>query len=158
MNAIETKNLSKFYGKHIGIKDVSLEVKKGEVFGFIGPNGAGKSTFIRTILGLLNSSSGIFSVLNDNPQKSPESVLKRIGYLPSEVHYYEDMTAQELLEYHCRYYNITDYSKIDTLATLFELNLTKPIEDLSFGNKKKCAIIQCLIHNPELIILDEPAS
>lgn len=158
MKAIETRNLTKFYGKHLGIEDVSLQVEKGEVFGFIGPNGAGKSTAIRTLMGLLVPTSGTASILGVNVVKNGSDIRKIIGYLPSEINYYDRMNSRELLEYHCRFYGIRDYGKIDELAELFELDLEKEIDDLSFGNKKKCGIVQALVHQPEILILDEPTS
>ena len=158
MLAIETNNLTKYYGKYVGIKDVSLEIKQGEVFGFIGPNGAGKSTAIRTLLGLLIPTSGSGKILGFDIQKEGAELRKRIGYLPSEVDYYEEMSSRELLEYHTRFYDNVDLKEIDRLAEHFELDLEKKITDLSFGNKKKCAIVQALVHKPELLILDEPTS
>ena len=158
MLAIETNKLSKYYGKHLGMEEVSLQVKKGEIFGFIGPNGAGKSTMIRTILGLLIPTSGTGKILGMDIQEQGAELRKKIGYLPSEVDYYEEMSSRELLEYHCRFYEHADSSRIDELAAYFELDLQKKITDLSFGNKKKCAIIQTIVHNPELLILDEPTS
>lgn len=158
MNAIETKQLIKFYGEHLGMEDVSLEVKEGEVFGFIGPNGAGKSTAIRTLLGLLIPTSGEAFIFGKDIRKQGSEIRMDIGYLPSEVNYYDEMTSRELLEYHCHFYPKADVSEIDRLAQYFELDLEKPITDLSFGNKKKCAIVQSLIHKPKLLILDEPTS
>jgi ABC-2 type transport system ATP-binding protein len=157
MNTIETRNLTKLYGKHVGMKNVSLKIEKGEVFGFVGPNGAGKSTMIRTLLGLLHPTSGSGSILGVDITKG-EKVRARIGYLPSEVNYYEEMSSLELLEYHMRFYGDSDRTKIEKLADYFELDLHKKITDLSFGNKKKCAILQSLLHDPELLILDEPTS
>ena len=158
MLAIETKNLSKYYGKHLGIKDVTLEVKEGEVFGFIGPNGSGKSTMIRSLLGLLVPNSGSAKMLGMDALTQGDEIRKQIGYLPSEVHYYDEMSSRELLEYHSRFYGEVNHSEIERLAAYFELDLDKQITDLSFGNKKKCAIIQSVIHNPKLLILDEPTS
>lgn len=157
MNAIQTKNLTKFYGDNVGIKNVSLEIKQGEVFGFVGPNGAGKSTTIRTLLGLLQPTSGTAEIFGTAISEGHE-IRKRIGYLPSEVNYYEEMSSLELLEYHMRFYGESDRSKIEELASFFELDLHKKITDLSFGNKKKCAILQTLVHEPDLLILDEPTS
>ena len=158
MNAIKTKNLTKYYGKSMGIEDVSLEIEKGEVFGFIGPNGAGKSTAIRTLMGLLTPTSGTAEIQGKDAFKHGAELRKSIGYLPSEINYYDRMTSRELLEYHCRFYGIRDYKKIEKLSELFELDLDREIEDLSFGNKKKCGIVQAMVHEPELLILDEPTS
>src|SRR5690606_2858119 len=158
MNAIETTDLSKYYGQEIGIKEVSLSVKEGEVFGFIGPNGAGKSTMIRTILGLLIPSGGSATIFGQDIIQEGDKLRANVGYLPSEVHYYEEMTPQELLEYSAGFYKTAKTSRITELAELFELDLHKKITDLSFGNKKKVAIIQSVLHEPKLLILDEPTS
>ena len=158
MNVIEASDLCKNYGNDVGIKNINLEIKKGEVFGFIGPNGAGKSTFIRTLLGLLHPSSGTAKVLGHNIKNKSEEIRKKLGYLPSEVNYYDGMSSRELLEYHAGFYENVDTKKIKTLSEIFELDLDRKIEELSFGNKKKCAIIQSVIHEPDLLILDEPTS
>nr|WP_262914140.1 ABC transporter ATP-binding protein [Portibacter lacus] len=142
----------------MGIEDVSISIEKGEVYGFIGPNGAGKSTAIRTLIGLLQPTSGSATINGKDVFQHGASLRKSIGYLPSEVHYYDRMSSRELLEYHCRFYGIKDYTKIEELASDFELDLDKEIEDLSFGNKKKCGIIQAMVHEPEILILDEPTS
>lgn len=158
MLAVQTNKLCKYYGRNLGVKDISLEIEQGEVFGFIGPNGSGKSTTIRTLLGLLIPTSGSATIFGQNIEQFGQDIRKQIGYLPSEVNYYDEMSSQELLEYHCRFYGISDYSEIKRLADLFELDLDKQITDLSFGNKKKCGIIQSIIHKPKLLIMDEPTS
>lgn len=157
MNAIEFNGLSKFYGKHRGIEAVTFSVAQGEVFGFIGPNGAGKSTAIRTLLGLLNPTEGSASILGyDTAARGVQARLK-VGYLPSEVDFYPEMTSRELLEYHAGLYGLKEVQgRIEELAVHFELALDRPIDDLSYGNKKKCAIIQAVLHEPEVLILDEP--
>ena len=158
MKAIKVDKLNKHYGEFHALKDVSFEISQGEVFGFIGPNGAGKSTTIRSLLGLIQTSSGSAHILNHDIHQEGKLIRSKIGYLPSEVHYYDEMNSKELLEYSANFYNNADTSKIEELAAYFELDLNKKINDLSFGNKKKCAIIQCFLHNPELLILDEPTS
>jgi len=158
MLAIETNQLTKFYGESLGIKDVNLAVNQGEVFGFIGPNGAGKSTAIRSLMGLLIPSSGTAKILGHDILTEGDKIRAKIGYLPSEVNYYDEMSSRELLEYSARFYDTSNLEDIDRLAELFELDLKKKITDLSFGNKKKCAIIQSVLHKPELLILDEPTS
>ena len=111
MNVIEASDLCKNYGNDVGIKNINLEIKKGEVFGFIGPNGAGKSTFIRTLLGLLHPSSGTAKVLGHNIKNKSEEIRKKLGYLPSEVNYYDGMSSSELLEYHAGFYENVDTKK-----------------------------------------------
>ncbi len=157
MNAIELSNLSKFYGNQCGIDSVSFTVKKGEIFGFIGPNGAGKSTTIRTLLGLLKATSGKAEIMGIDIGNEGAMIREKIGYLPSEVDYYSEMSSKELLLYHAAMYKVVDVeNKIQELATYFQLELDRPIDDLSYGNKKKCAIIQSVLHDPEVLILDEP--
>ncbi len=157
--ALRLQGLSKFYGVHRGIEQVSLQVNEGEVFGFIGPNGAGKSTTIRTLLGLLKPSKGTVELWGSQVSEKDARWRRHIGYLPSEVHYYSEMTARELLHYHCDLMEVSEAdAQIATLADYFELDLDRPIADLSFGNKKKCAIVQALVHEPKLLLLDEPTS
>jgi ABC-2 type transport system ATP-binding protein len=159
MSAINLDRLSKNYGPHVGIKDVSLEVKTGEIFGFIGPNGAGKSTTIRTLLGLLKPSGGAATLFGEDAFAKGHELRRRVGYLPSEVNFYPEMNSRELLQYHADLVGMGDAEVVITeLGTYFELDLDRPISDLSFGNKKKTAIIQALMHGPELLILDEPTS
>ncbi|MDR3645114.1 MAG: ABC transporter ATP-binding protein [Clostridia bacterium] len=157
MNVIEIKNLTKNYGKSRGIIDVSLNVGQGEIFGFIGPNGAGKSTTIRTLLGLIHPTSGRAEIFGKSCTADPE-VRKEVGYLPSEVFYYDNMRVIDLLKYSASFYKKDCTKRINELAQIMDLDLKKKIDDLSFGNKKKVGIVQGLIHEPKLIILDEPTS
>ncbi|MCX6808289.1 MAG: ABC transporter ATP-binding protein [Candidatus Berkelbacteria bacterium] len=160
MNIIETKNLTKSYGKSRGIIDVNLDIEEGEIFGFIGPNGAGKSTFIRTLLTLIYPTSGSATIFGKDVVTSGPEIKEEIGYLPSEVFYYDDMKVIDLLRYSGSFYkqkSSNDIEKrIKELADLLDLDLKKQIDDLSYGNKKKVGIIQGLLHEPKLIILDEP--
>lgn len=158
MNAIEVKNLSKYYGKARGIVEVSFSVKEGEIFGFIGPNGSGKSTTIRTLLKLIKKNSGEASIFGMNIEIEHEKILKRIGYVPSEVNYYENMKVMELLLYSASFYKKDCREKIMEYSKILDLDLNKKIDELSFGNKKKVGIVQALIHEPDLLILDEPTS
>ncbi len=156
MNVIEINQLTKYYGKHRGIENVTFSVEEGEIFGFIGPNGAGKSTTIRTLLSLIHPSSGSATVFGKDCLKYGNEIRRDIGYLPSEVFYYEHMKVREVLEYSASFYDHVDYTRIQSLAEMMDLDLTKRIDDLSYGNKKKVGIIQGLLHEPRLIILDEP--
>lgn len=155
---IETNKLTKMYGKSRGIIDVDLTVNEGEIFGFIGPNGAGKSTTIRTLLSLIYKTSGEAKIFGLDCHKERERILDEVGYLPSEVFYYDNMKAIELLRYSASFYKKDCTLKIKELAETLELDLNKKIEDMSLGNKKKVGIIQGLLHSPKLIILDEPTS
>jgi ABC-2 type transport system ATP-binding protein len=158
MSVIETKGLTKYYGKSRGIIDVSLSVEEGEIFGFIGPNGAGKSTTIRTLLNFIFPSGGSATIFGKDIIKNSKEIRKEIGYLPSEVNYYDDMRVKDLLVYSGKFYN-KDFSKrIKELSDRLDLDLSRKIEDLSFGNKKKVSIVQALLHKPKLLILDEPTS
>lgn len=156
MGIIETKNLTKYYGKFLGIKDVSLEVEEGEIFGFIGPNGAGKSTTIRLLLSLIYPTSGEAKLFGKDIKEFGPEVRKDIGYLPSEIFYYDKMKVIDLLNYSASFYEKDCTKRMKELADIMELDLNKSIEDLSYGNKKKVGIVQGLLHQPKLIILDEP--
>jgi ABC-2 type transport system ATP-binding protein len=156
--AIETKNLTKYYGKARGITDVSLSVEEGEIFGFIGPNGAGKSTTIRTLLSLIYKTSGEAKIFGLDCEKDKVKILENVGYLPSEVFYYDNMRAIDLFRYSASFYKKDCTQRIEELAAVLQLDLKKKIEDMSLGNKKKVGIIQGLLHSPRLIILDEPTS
>lgn len=158
MNVIEIKNLTKYYGKSRGIIDVSFNVEEGEIFGFIGPNGAGKSTTIRTLLSLIYPSSGSATIFSKDCIKFAPEIAREVGYLPSEVFYYDKMKVIDLLKYAASFYKKDCGKRIKELAEIMELDLKKRIDDLSFGNKKKVGIVQGLLHEPKLIILDEPTS
>ena len=158
MNVIEIKHLTKSYGKARGIIDVSFNVEQGEIFGFIGPNGAGKSTTIRTLLSLIYPTSGSASIFGKDCVKFGPEIRKEIGYLPSEVFYYDNMKVIDLLKYSASFYAKDCSKRMKELAEIMDLDLNKKIDDLSFGNKKKVGIVQGLLHEPKLIILDEPTS
>lgn len=156
MNIIEIKNLTKLYGNSIGIENVNLEVKEGEIFGFIGPNGAGKSTTIRLLMSLIHPTSGEAKLFGKDAIEYGPEVRKDIGYLPSEIFYYDKMKVKDLLNYSASFYDKDCSKKIKELSDIMELDLNRRIEDLSYGNKKKVGIVQGLLHEPKLIILDEP--
>ncbi|MHB1340658.1 MAG: ABC transporter ATP-binding protein [Coriobacteriia bacterium] len=159
MDVIETAKLTKYYGKSRGIVDLDMTVIEGEIYGFIGPNGAGKSTTIRTLLGLIHPTSGSATIFGKDIVTSGPQIRQEVGYLPSEVFYYDDMRAIDLLRYSASFYakdpKATE-ARAKELAGRFDLDLKKKIDDLSYGNKKKVGIIQGLAHKPKLIILDEP--
>jgi ABC-2 type transport system ATP-binding protein len=158
MNAIEIKKLTKYYGEARGIIDVSFNVAEGEIFGFIGPNGAGKSTTIRTLLSLIYPTSGSALIFGKDCIEFGTEIRKEVGYLPSEVFYYDNMKVIDLLKYSATFYKKDCTKRIKELAEVMDLDLSKKIDDLSFGNKKKVGIVQGLLHEPKLIILDEPTS
>ena len=157
MNVIETKNLTKFYGKTRGIKNLNLTVKEGEFFGFIGPNGAGKSTAIRTLMGLIAPTSGEASVLG-LPLGQCREYLRDVGYLPSEAAFYNDMKVRELISYSAKLRGVDCSSEADRLCSCLELDTSKRIDSLSLGNRKKVGIVCALQHRPKLYLMDEPTS
>lgn len=158
MNAIETKHLTKYYGKTRGIEDVNLTVEAGEIFGFIGPNGAGKSTTIRTLLGLIRKTSGSASVLGMDIEKDKESILREVGYLPSEAAFYGGMRVSEVLALSAKLRRIDCAAEAKRLAERLDLDLTRKVGELSLGNRKKVGIVAAMQHRPRLYILDEPTS
>lgn len=157
-NIIDFKNLTKYYGDVCGCKDIHFTVTEGEIFGFIGPNGAGKSTTIRTMLGLMFPTSGTVEIFGKDAFTDGPEIRKEIGYLPSEVFYYENMTVKQLLKYSASFYEGDFTDRIKYLSDVMELDLDRKINALSYGNKKKVGIVQGLLHRPKLIILDEPTS
>ena len=158
MSIIEVNKLTKYYGKAKGIEDVSFNVEEGETFGFIGPNGAGKSTTIRLFLSLIYPTSGEAKIFGKDCIKFGPEIRQEIGYLPSEVFYYEGMKVRDLLKYSASFYKKDCSQRIKDLSSLMELELGRKIDDLSYGNKKKVGIVQGLLHSPKLIVLDEPTS
>ena len=158
MSIIEVNKLTKYYGKARGIVDVSFNVDEGEIFGFIGPNGAGKSTTIRLFLSLIYPTSGEARIFGKDCIKFGPEIRQEIGYLPSEVFYYEGMKVLDLLKYSASFYKKDCTERLYELAELMELDLKRRIDDLSYGNKKKVGIVQGLLHSPKLIVLDEPTA
>lgn len=158
MDVIQVNDLTKYYGKSRGIEGLSFSVKEGEIFGFIGPNGAGKSTTIRLLLSLIHPSSGQALVFGKDVTKEGPEIRSKIGYLPSEVFYYDHMKVSDLLNYSASFYPGDHRERIDYLANVMELAMNRKIRDLSYGNKKKVGIVQGLLHNPTLLFLDEPTS
>ena len=155
---IELKHLKKYYGTSRGIDDVSIKIKKGEIYGFIGPNGAGKSTTIRTIMGLINKTSGSILINDKEFDKNDIFIKKTIGYLPSEINLYEDMTIKQLFSYHQSFFSKNLKKRKNELVKLLKIDESKKIEDLSLGNMKKVGIVLALMHEPSILILDEPTS
>lgn len=155
---LEIQNLTKYYGDVKGVEDLSLKLDEGEIFGFIGPNGAGKSTTIRAIMNLINKTHGKVFIEDEEFDKDNINLKEKIGYLPSEVYLYDDLTVSEMLDYHESFYKYDLSQKRKELVRLLELDENKKIEDLSLGNTKKLGIVLAFMHNPKLLILDEPTS
>ena len=155
---LEIKNLTKYYGNIIGVKNLSLSLNVGEIFGFIGPNGAGKSTTIRSIMNLINKTNGTILINGKEFAKDDVFLKEMIGYLPSEIHLYEDLTVKEMLDYHELFYKKKIHKRRIELVKRLKLDETKKIEELSLGNLKKLGIVLAFMHEPKLLILDEPTS
>ncbi len=156
MNAIQTVNLTKYYGKSRGIINLNLTVEQGECFGFIGPNGAGKSTTIRTLLGLISPSSGSASVLGKDIVKEKEAILRETGYLPSEAVFWPGMRVKDVLKLSADLRKKDCAKEAASLCERLQLDPSRKVDELSFGNRKKVAIICALQSSPRLLILDEP--
>lgn len=158
MNAIETRGLTKYYGKARGILDLELTVEEGEFFGFIGPNGAGKSTTIRTLLGLIRPTSGSAGVLGFDIGKDRQQILSRVGYLPSEAAFYPGMRVRDVLKLSANLRKTDCGARAKELCRRLQLDPSRRVEELSLGNRKKVAIVCALQSDPRMLILDEPTS
>ena len=155
---LEIKSLTKYYGKILGVKELSLTLYEGEIFGFIGPNGAGKSTTIRSIMNLINKTSGDILLNGKKLDKDDIKAKELIGYLPSEIHLYDDLTVKSMLDYHESFYKNDCHKRRKELVEKLKLDETKMVEELSLGNAKKLGIVLAFMHEPQLLILDEPTS
>lgn len=160
-NIISARNLTKKYDKHLAVNGLTINIKKGEIFGLLGPNGAGKSTFILMALGLTEPTSGTINVAGFNSTREPLKVKRITGYLPERIGFYEDMTARSNLAYTAEL-NRIPYREIDKkidevleIVTLSE-NKKKLVKTFSKGMKQRLGIADVLIKDPQLVIFDEP--
>lgn len=158
MEAIKTNGLKKYYGKVRGIFNLNLAVAEGEFFGFIGPNGAGKSTTIRTMLGLISPTSGNVEIFGKDVAKEREALLQNIGYLPSEAVFYPGMKVKDILKLSAGLRKKDCRKEAARLCDRLQLDISRKADELSFGNRKKAAIVCALQHCPRLLVLDEPTS
>ena len=156
-NVIEIKNLSKFYGKIKGIENLTLSVKKGEIFGFLGPNGAGKTTTIRTLLGYLKPTTGQAYILGKNINDNIVDIKREVGYIPGDLNLYGHLNGRQFLDYFASLRN-TEMSLLDNLLKVFDVPLDRKIKGYSKGMKQKLGIIQAFMDDPEIVIMDEPTS
>jgi len=154
--AIATHDLTKTYGSSRGIRNISLEIQQGEIFGFLGPNGAGKSTTLRTLLGFMKPSSGSAEILGMDIATERGRIHERVGNLPGEFALDDQMTGRQLIALFARLRAVSSTGYADELAERLNADLDRPMRRLSRGNKQKIGIIQALFHQPEVIILDEP--
>ena len=158
MKAIQTENLTKYYGDVRGIDGVSLTVPEGAFFGFIGPNGAGKSTLIRTLLGLISPSSGSAKIFERDILEGKIDNLREIGYLPAEVEFYGGMKVKDVLRFAAKMRGLNCDEEARELCKRLDLDVERKVDELSLGNKKKVGIVCALQHKPRLYVLDEPTS
>ncbi len=157
--AIRLNNVNKSYGLKRGVTDLNLTVKKGEIYGFIGPNGAGKSTTIRLLMQMISPTSGNISILGERIKKDHPMIRSRIGYLPSEITLYPDLTGKQMLELAAGMHGVDlKKTRIPEFAQRLQWEMNPRIRTYSLGNRKKLGILLALLHEPELLILDEPTS
>jgi len=156
--AIQTTGLTKHYGDVEALNDLDLTVEPGEVFGFLGPNGAGKTTMIRTILDLIRPTSGDAKILGFDSHEDAVEIRNHIGYLPSDVAMYSNLTGRDTLTYFANLRGGVDWGYVDQLAERLHADLSKKVGDLSSGNRQKVGIIQAFMNKPRLLIMDEPSS
>ncbi len=157
-SAIHTVELTKYYGSHLGMEDVNLDVRKGEVFGFLGPNGAGKSTTIRTLLDEIRPTSGSATILGMDTHHDAVAIRRHIGYIPGDLALYPNLTGMDTLTFFANMRGGVDWSYVDELADRLDSDLTRKVGDLSTGNRQKVGVIQAFMHRPDLLIMDEPTS
>ncbi|MFA6098325.1 MAG: ABC transporter ATP-binding protein [Patescibacteria group bacterium] len=159
--AIYVNKLSKRYAKVQAIQDISLEIASGRITGFVGPNGAGKSTLIKALVGAVQPTAGSLSVFGLDPIKQRWELRKKLGYMPQELALYQDLSARENVAFYARLHQLPD--PLGQAARLLsELDLKarvdSPVQDLSGGMQKRVSLACALVHNPQLLILDEPTA
>jgi len=155
-SVIETSGLSKDYGSGRGLFGLDLEVRAGEVFGFLGPNGAGKSTTLRLLLDLIKPTAGAARVLGLDTARDSLEIRRRVGFLPGDLALYPKLTGRVVLEYLADLRGGVDRRVRDSLVERFDAELDRPVRELSTGNRQKLGLVQAFMHQPELLILDEP--
>lgn len=158
MNVIEIKGLTKDYGNKKGIFDINLSVKKGEVFGFLGPNGAGKTTTIRHLMGFIYSNKGECLINGMDCKKESSKIQEKLGYLPGEIAFMDDMTGMEFMRFIADMKGVKDFSRAEELIKIFELDPRGKMKKMSKGMKQKIGIVCAFMGNPDILILDEPTS
>jgi ABC-2 type transport system ATP-binding protein len=155
-SVIATSGLSKDYGSGRGLFGLDLEVEQGEVFGFLGPNGAGKSTTMRLLLDLIRPSSGSARVLGLDTVRESLEIRRRVGFLPGDLALYPKLTGRAMLDYLAQLRGGVDLRTRDALVERFGADIDRPVRQLSTGNRQKLGLVQAFMHDPELLILDEP--
>jgi ABC-2 type transport system ATP-binding protein len=156
--AIETERLTKRYGQHRGIEEVTFAVQPGEVFGFLGPNGAGKTTTIRTLLDLIHPTSGAARLFGLDSRRDSVAIRARLGNLPGDFGFGREPPGRQAVQLLARLREIDSIARAEELARRFRADLDRPLGQLSRGNRQKIGLILATFHRPELLILDEPTS
>ena len=154
-NVIEIENLTKNYGKHRGVEDVSFQVEEGDIFGFLGPNGAGKSTTIRSMLGLIRFQRGSIRILGRDIRRDRQAILEEVGYMPSEAMFYPAMKVKEMIQMAADVRGKDCRKEAEKLCQRLQMDIDKKISDLSLGNRKKVGIVCAMQHRPKLFVLSE---
>lgn len=155
---IEISHMTKNYGKHRGVTDLSLTVEEGRIFGFLGPNGAGKSTTIRAMLGFIGFDSGEIRLLGKDIRRHREEILAQVGYMPSEAMFYPSMKVREIIRLAARVRGADCGEEAERLCQRLQVDTEKRIRELSLGNRKKVSIVCAMQHRPRLFVFDEPTS
>lgn len=155
---IEIDKLTKTYGKHRGVEDVSFSVEVGDIFGFLGPNGAGKSTTIRSMLGMLRYEQGSIRILGKDAVGERTEILKEVGYMPSEALFYPSMRVKDVIAFAADMHKKDCADEALKLCDRLQVDRSKRIEELSLGNRKKVSIVCAMQHKPKLFVFDEPTS
>src|SRR5438477_12964229 len=156
MPLLQTENLTKHYGRHRALENVTLTVEASEVFGLLGPNGSGKTTALRLLLGFLQPDRGRAAIAGHDCWRDSVAARRQVAYLPGELRLYENMTGRQLIQFLTRLRGLRDGNDLSRLATRFDIDLDRPIAHLSSGMKRKVALLQVLVPSAPLLILDEP--
>jgi ABC-2 type transport system ATP-binding protein len=154
--AVRTERLTKDYGQGRGVFELDLEVRQGEILGFLGPNGAGKSTTMRLLLGLIGPTSGGATLLGLDAARDGLAARRRVGYLAGDFGLFPQLTGRAVLEYFARLHGGVRPDRIAALSERFDADLDRPVHELSSGNRQKLGLVQAFMHDPELLVLDEP--
>ncbi len=157
MAVIELEHFSKAYGKFLAVDDINISIEKGEIVGFVGKNGAGKSTTIRAMTNMIFPTKGKITIDGMDSVKDAKKIKSKLGYMPSDSAYYENVTSEELFRL-CLKFSNEGFDRAQELSALFELDMKKKISELSFGNRKKVSIIQALLKSADIIVMDEPTN
>lgn len=155
---VEISHMTKNYGKHRGVTDISLTVEQGRIFGFLGPNGAGKSTTIRAMLGFIRFDSGKIQLFGKDIRRHREELLAQVGYMPSEAMFYPTMKVKEVIRLAAQVRGMDCAQEAGRLCERLQVDTEKKIRELSLGNRKKVSIVCAMQHRPRLFVFDEPTS